>query len=133
MIPGIVAALFAMSGLAQLPMAYDFLRGVLCTSALILAAISIASKRAWWVVGSVVIVALWSTTAFHPGRTVWVALDVAAAAFFILAALFVPAMTVMHRNGKPTRLQTWWFYSLATIAYVMFFVVALAPTGIPEQ
>lgn len=137
LVPGIVAASFAMSGLALLPLAYfDFLRGVLCTFALILAAVSVASKRAWWIVGSVVILALWSPSGaiwFHPGRSVWVALDVLAAAFFTVAALLVPAMSVILQNGKPSRFQTWWFYSLTCIAVVLFFALALSPSGIPEH
>lgn len=139
LIPGIVAAAFAMSGVAQLPISYfDFLRGVLCTFALILAAISFASRRAWWMVGSFVIIALWSPNGaawFHPGRAVWVALDVLVAAFFVVAGLLVPVMSEFIRNGRPSKFQTWWFYSLVCTAVLVFFtwILVWSPSGIPEH
>ena len=50
----------------------------------------------------------------------FVALDVLAAAYFLLAAIFIPGMASVLRDGKPSKLQTWWFYTAVGIVLVLF-------------
>jgi len=133
LIPGIAGAAVALSAVAALPIEYyDFVRGALVAFGLIMAAMSIAGKRYWWILGATAIVQIWSPNGaawIHPGRAGFIALDIFAAAYFILGGIFIPHMQPLIRDGKPSKLQTWWFYTLAGTFGVLISAVWLIMVG----
>jgi len=131
LVPGLVVAFICLVGILNMPYSYyDFLRAAVCTGALTIASISLAAEIWWWVIVAIGMLAIWAPvgrTFFNPTQSGWALADFIAAVLFVIAAATIPRMSPkLDSLGKPSKFQTWWFYSIVCVAVVVITIFAAA-------